>query len=389
MKTSSLDKPAINIFEILNLRKERYHNAMLAWLLDPDQNHGLDDAFLSLFLKLVGIENYIVDGSETVEPEYTLRAPDGSTRRLDIFIETGKHKIYIENKVFASSIDDQELEDQAGCIRDDAGDKTVVHVFIVPRKTDIGRSTQAVVEKDGIRTLGWSELIELLEAIVSKDDADLHVRVILEQYLDYVKENIVEVFNGFKIEEMQKYVEAVGVIWQLEKGESPRWRIKKFLTLVAEEVLSQLPGVVSSEWDFRIKEDRSWAPVSWVVVFTSEDYSDLYFCIAIWYDSPADRLLKASVGVDLYHERISQLAKIVSECAKTFGAVQESKEGAGYYLWEEGEVQWSDLEQWTSFRDRLVERTIAWMTELIPVIEKILQPLQKKQRAKKRSTAPR
>ena len=48
METCRLDKPAINIFEMLNLRKERYHNAMLAWLLDPDpdQNHGLDDAFL-------------------------------------------------------------------------------------------------------------------------------------------------------------------------------------------------------------------------------------------------------------------------------------------------------------------------------------------------------
>jgi len=44
-------KPTINIFKILELRQEPYHNAMLTWLLDPDQSHGLDDAFLSPFLK--------------------------------------------------------------------------------------------------------------------------------------------------------------------------------------------------------------------------------------------------------------------------------------------------------------------------------------------------
>jgi hypothetical protein len=402
METCRPDKPTINIFEILHLRKERYHNAMLAWLLDPDpdQNHGLDDAFLSLFLKLVGIENYIVDGSETVEPEYTLRAPDGSTRRLDIFIETGKHKIYIENKVFASSIDDQELKDQAHLLATHAGDKAVVHVFIVPRQKDIGPSTQAVVDKYGIRTLTWSELVKLLEEIlVSEDDADLHVRAIWEQYLDYAKE-IADMFGGFDVKEMQKYVEAAGVVWQLqqifqlEKRESQaKQQFKGFLTTVAKEVLSQLSGVVSSKWDFRIKENRSWAPVNWGAYFTSDEhYPDIKFYIGIWYapqDHPVDGLLRAGVGVELCSERISQLGKIVYECAKALGTVQCYEEGTYYELWEEHAVQWSDLEQWTSFRDRLVDRAVAWMTALIPVIEKTLQPLQKEQRAKKRSTAPR
>jgi len=380
METSSLDKPTINIFEILNLRKERYHNAMLAWLLDPEQSHGLDDAFLSRFLERVGVKNYTRDDFQRIWPEYTL-----ATRRLDIFIETRTHKIYIENKVLANSIDDQELKDQAGDISQDVGwDKEGIHFFIVPRPRDVRSSTQAIVDENDIRTLEWSELVELLEAIVSEDDAGLHVRVILEQYLGYAKKNIVEVFNGFKIEEMQKYVEAVGVIWQLEKGESPRRQIKKFLTLVAEEVLSKLSGVVSSEWGFRTIEDRSWAPVSWAVSFTSEDYSDLCFCTTMWYDSPTDRLLRASVGVEVYHARISQLAKIVSECAKTFSAVHEFEEDAGYYLWEEGEVQWSALEHWPSFQTHLVDRAVVWMTTLIPVIEKRLQQLQKKgRRAKK------
>jgi len=402
METSRLDKPTINIFEMLKLRREPYHNTMLAWLLDPDpdQNHGLDDAFLSRFLERVGVENYTRDDFQDIQAEYTLRTADGSTTcRLDIFIETRNNKVYIENKVSPSAIDDQQLEEQARCVRDNVGDKKGIHVFIVPRRRDIRSSTQAIVDENDIRTLEWSKLVELLEAIVSKDDADLHVRAIWEQYLDYAKE-IADMFGGFDVKEMQKYVEAAGVVWQLqqifqlEKRESQaKQQFKGFLTTVAKEVLSQLSGVVSSEWDFRIKEDRSWAPVNWGAYFTSDEhYPDIKFYIGIWYapqDHPVDGLLRAGVGVELCGERISQLGKIVYECAKALGTVQCYEEGTYYELWEENVVQWSDLEQWTSFRDRLVDCAVAWMTALIPVIEKTLQPLQKKQRAKKRSTAPR
>jgi len=390
METCRPDKPTINIFEILHLRKERYHNAMLAWLLDPEQSHGLDDAFLSRFLERVGV-NYTRNDFQKIQAEYTLWTADSSTtRRPDIFIETRNHRIYVENKVFASSMDDQELEDQAHCIRDDARDKEFVHVLIVPRQRDIRSSTQAIMDEHDIRMLEWLELVKLLEeVVVSEENADPHARAILEQYLNYVKEHIAHMFDGFDVGGMQKYVEAAQVIWQLEKGESPKRQIEKFLTIVAEEVLLQLPGEVSSEWDFRIKEDKSWAPVSWAVSFTSEDYSDLYFCITIWYGSPADGLLRVSVEVDLYGERIPQLAKTVYECAKALGEVQESKEGAGYYLWEEGVVQWSGLGRWQSFRDRLVDRAVAWMTKLIPVIEERLQQLEEGRRAKKRAPAPR
>jgi hypothetical protein len=396
METSSLDKPTINIFEILNLRKERYHNAMLAWLLDPDQSHGLDDALLSRFLERVGVENYTKDDFREIQAEYTLWAVDSSaTRRLDIFIGTRNHRIYIENKVFASSIDDQELKDQAYCIRDDARDKEFVHVLIVPRRRDIRPSTQVIVDECDIRTLEWSELVKLLEDIASKDDADLHVRVILEQYLSYVKEVIVYIFDGFDIEEMQKYVEAAEVIWRFKKGESPiKRQIEGFLTIVAEEVLSRLSGIGSGGWDFQIKQ-HGWAAVWWGIYFTSEHYSNIEFYIEIYYApqwGSSGGLLDTMVGVTLYGERLPQLKEVIhAESSRFVGQDTENYATSNTYKCAEyfDEVQWSDLERWQSFRDRLVDRAVAWMTALIPVIEKTLQPLQKEQRAKKRSTAPR
>jgi hypothetical protein len=396
METCRPDKPTINIFEILNLRKEPYHNAMLAWLLDPEQSHGLDDAFLSCFLERVRVENRTRDDFQEIRPEYTFSATDGSaTRRPDIFIETRNHKIYIENKVSRGSINDQQLKDQARYIGEDAGDKAAVHVLIVPRRRDIRSSTQAIVDENDIRTLEWSELVKLLEDIASKDDADPHVRVILEQYLSYVKEVIVYIFDGFDIEEMQKYVEAAEVIWRFKKGESPTKRqIEGFLTIVAEEVLSRLSGIGSGGWDFQIKQ-YGWAAVWWGIYFTSEHYPNIEFYIEIYYApqwGSSGGLLNTMVGVTLYGERLPQLKEVIhAESSRFVGQDTENYATSNTYKCAEyfDEVQWSDLERWQSFRDRLVDRAVAWMTALIPVVEKTLQPLQEKQRAKKRSTAPR
>lgn len=390
MEISSLDKPTINIFEILNLRKERYHNAMLAWLLDPNQSHGLDDAFLSRFLKRVEVENYIRDDFQDIQPEYTLSATDDSTtRRPDIFIETGNYKIYIENKVSRGSINDQQLKDQALYISEDAGGKEDIHVFIVPRQGDIQSSTQNVVKEHNICTVDWSELVQLLEALlVGNEVADPHVRAVLEQYLDYVKEHIVHMFKGFDVKEMQKYVEAAEVIWRFEKGESPtKQQIKGFLTIVAEGVLSQLSGAVSGGWDFQIKQ-RRWAAVWWGIYFTSEHYPNIDFYIEIYYAPQfgSSDGLSAMVGANLYGEHIPQLKEVIhAESSKFVGQDTENYAASDRYRCAEhfDEVQWSSLEQWRSFRDCLVGRTFVWMTELIPVIEKTLQPLRKRQRAKK------
>jgi len=397
METCRLDKPAINIFEILHLRKERYHNAMLAWLLDPDQSHGLDDSFLSRFLKLAGVDSYTRDDFQDIQSEYTLSAADDSTtRRPDIFIETGSHKIYIENKVSRGSINDQQLKDQAYYIREYAGDKEGILVFIVPRQGDIQSSTQTVVKEHDICTVEWSEIVRLLEALlVGNEIADPHVRAVLEQYLDYVEEHIVHMFKGFDIKEMQKYVEAAEVIWRFKKEESPTKRqIEGFLTIVAEEVLSQLSGMGIGGWDFQIKQ-HGWAAVWWGIYFTSEHYSNIEFHIEIYYApqwGSSGGLLNTMVGVTLYGERLPQFKEVIhAESSRFVEQDTENYATSNMYKCAEyfDEVQWSDLERWPSFRDRLVERAVAWMTELIPVIEERLQPLQKKQRAKKRSTAPR
>ncbi|HXW01444.1 MAG TPA: PD-(D/E)XK nuclease family protein [Anaerolineae bacterium] len=94
----------MNIFDVLGLRDERYHNRMLAWLLNPAESHGLGPRFLANFLSLVEIEH---DPEEFVqiEAEYTIYAPDNpKKRRPDIYLQTDGYHIFIENKVRRTSI---------------------------------------------------------------------------------------------------------------------------------------------------------------------------------------------------------------------------------------------------------------------------------------------
>ena len=98
------------------------------------------------------------------------------------------------------------------------------------------------------------------------------------------------------------------------------------------------------------------------------------------------------VGVTLYGERLPQLKEVMhAESSKLVGQDTENYAASNMYKCAEyfDEVQWSDLEQWQSFQNHLVKRTVAWMTKLIPMIEERLGQLQKGRRAKKRSTAPR
>jgi PD-(D/E)XK nuclease superfamily len=78
--------------------QELFHSAMLAWLLDPQGEHGLQDAFLREFLHLAsqrtpgGIELSGLDGAR-VETEVTVAG-----MRHDIVITTPHGQVIVENK---------------------------------------------------------------------------------------------------------------------------------------------------------------------------------------------------------------------------------------------------------------------------------------------------
>ena len=103
-----------NIFEAIGMvNQEIRHSAFLAFLLDPNQNHGMGDAFLKRLLQKV-----LAGAQETALPvsliDLDIWSLDDSAvfcerHNIDILLLNDTHKlaIIIENKIYSGEHSDQ------------------------------------------------------------------------------------------------------------------------------------------------------------------------------------------------------------------------------------------------------------------------------------------
>lgn len=104
----------VNIFEVLGITStEIRHSRILAWLLDPRENHQLKDKFLKKFLlKLLDGNEQILDikAIEILLTDFSkAEVFRESKSNIDIFYTNSEHKLnlIIENKTFTDDHDNQ------------------------------------------------------------------------------------------------------------------------------------------------------------------------------------------------------------------------------------------------------------------------------------------
>ena len=114
----------MNIFSVLSTGKSNLHepsmSAMLAYLLNPNQDHGLNRKFIDVFLKLANTnkiyESFIDD--KTIKFEIDLEVPynyQGKRNDIDIQIKIldssykELHRIIIENKIKQGAANPKQL----------------------------------------------------------------------------------------------------------------------------------------------------------------------------------------------------------------------------------------------------------------------------------------
>ncbi|MCI5544056.1 MAG: PD-(D/E)XK nuclease family protein [Azospirillum sp.] len=114
----------MNIFEILNQGKgavnENNISAFLAYLLNPNETHGLKDAVLQKFLTSINYDMNTYDTLQVKDIRLEVPVRDTSTSNLrvvDIFLElytpfVGEHIIAIENKILGYSVRERQLLDE-------------------------------------------------------------------------------------------------------------------------------------------------------------------------------------------------------------------------------------------------------------------------------------
>lgn len=132
-----------NLFETLDLvNAEIRHSNVLSWLLNPNENHGLNTYFLNIFLKHFLSENKITIDTVSIFDIEMLNYNDVEIRRewknIDILIiikETDKNiVIAIENKIKSSEHSNQ-LERYREIIEKEFVNFKKLFVFLTPENT--------------------------------------------------------------------------------------------------------------------------------------------------------------------------------------------------------------------------------------------------------------
>ena len=246
-----------NLFETLDLyRREEVHSRALAWLLDPNQNHGLGASVLKGFLLAAGLINpEETDGRDwsgtTVEREW-FTVVDGGQGYLDILLvnESFGTLCAIENKVFSpegiGGDEISQLTRYRKALENDFPDFAKCYVFLSPD----GRDAYDEEERPFWKPLTYGAIVELVEKAAGSLDTTLHqeVRLFLQQYTASIRRNIVQEPDDVQKLARRIYLENREVV-DLLKRSQPNW-VDEAKQMLREAVAGQ------SHWKLDVEDPQ-------------------------------------------------------------------------------------------------------------------------------------
>lgn len=178
-----------NMFDVLKIsRTEIRHSNMLGWLLNPNENHGMGDVFLKGILQRL-VENDS-DGRYDVFNVLLMDFYTFSVMRewknIDILLTSTEEKtvIAIENKVGSHEHSNQ-LNRYRNILEKEYPDYNRMLVFLTPD----GEKPSDVENWD---VLTYSDIIDVLESATSQIKVLSDVDLMIKNYIDVVRRDIVE-----------------------------------------------------------------------------------------------------------------------------------------------------------------------------------------------------
>lgn len=181
-----------NIFKILNISKaEIRHSSFLAWLLNPNENHGLNNLFLKKFLREVFIDDTLNKLDEL--DLYNINYNNSEVRRewndIDILIIVDNYVICIENK-FESKEHSNQLERYFKIINKNFKEYKKAFVYLTPfgdkPTSEFGQNTYIIYS--------YEKIIQHIEQIkyVYSESLNEKVKIYLKDYISILKRELMQ-----------------------------------------------------------------------------------------------------------------------------------------------------------------------------------------------------
>jgi PD-(D/E)XK nuclease superfamily len=165
------------------------HSAILAWLLDPTENHGFSDAFLRAFLAqaLRGVENASLTALDVSQADLRDAEIQREKRNMDIFVSSPAKgwAFIIENKFHSKQSNEQlaKYRERAEEDAEEAG-MAFVHqgIFLTLREEEPRDPCYA--------TLRYFDIVVILSSLIDANEARMgsETRQFLNHYLEVIRD---------------------------------------------------------------------------------------------------------------------------------------------------------------------------------------------------------
>lgn len=191
-KTELYDASRFSPFQFIRTN-ENGLSEIIAFLLDPSQNHGQQELFLNSLLKYLKLPEYLSYNNVSV----TCEKATSNNRRHDIFIEGFLHNkrqwiISIENKLRYAADQNSQLEDYWKDINN-YSPKFSCLIYLSPFKQQPSEksintdSWKELIQDNQAKVIGAEDLIKWLEQtpIVARN-----IRAFCQSFIQFLKEDI-------------------------------------------------------------------------------------------------------------------------------------------------------------------------------------------------------
>lgn len=178
-----------NLFDVLKIsRMEIRHSNMLAWLLNPNENHGFGDAFLKAIIQIVvqNDDNGRYDILETLLMDFYSFVVYREWKNIDILLvsDVEKFLIAIENKIDSHEHGNQ-LKKYRDILEKDYPSYKKMRLYLTPDGEEPSDTNYWDV-------LSYRDVVEALSDQRNAIEMAPDVALVVENYLDVLRRDIVE-----------------------------------------------------------------------------------------------------------------------------------------------------------------------------------------------------
>ena len=178
-----------NLFDVLKISKaEIRHSNMLGWLLNPNENHGIGDAFLKAVVQEMVVKD--TDGRydvfQTLLLDFYSFTVYREWKNIDILLVSDQDKflIAIENKIGAHEHSNQ-LNRYRTILEADYPEYRKMFIFLTPDGDDPS-------DVENWDVLSYATIADILSRKVNELELQPDIELIIRNYLDVIRRDIVE-----------------------------------------------------------------------------------------------------------------------------------------------------------------------------------------------------